>query len=80
MKAPHATTTPDLLPDHDLAGERPPKKTRQTTWREKTGRKAITANLPIDVWAKFHAKRQKQGKTVNEVIEHLLNTQYLRDR
>lgn len=80
MKSPHATTTPDLLPDHDLAGERPPKRPRQVLWREKKGLKAITVNLPAEVWTAFHEKRQKQGKSVNEVVEHLIKTQYLRGR
>jgi len=80
MKHPAATTTPDLLPEHDLAGERPPKKPRQATWREKRGLAAITVNLPADVKNDFDAYLAKTGKNRNEVIAHLLRTQLLRKR
>lgn len=80
MKSPHATTTPDLLPDHDLAGERPPRRSRGDKMRAARGLKAITVNLPAELVDKFHAKRKRQVKTANAVIERLIETQYLRDR
>lgn len=72
--------TGDLLPDHDLAGERPPKRSRGDKMRAARGLKAITVNLPAELVDEFHTKRKVQVKTANEVIEHLLRTQYLRKR
>ncbi|MEH6434230.1 hypothetical protein [Massilia sp. DD77] len=80
MKAPHATTTPDLLPDHDLAGERPPKRSRLDKMREARGLKGLTVNLPAELVDQFHAKRKARGQTANEAIAALLRTQYLRKR
>jgi len=80
MKAPHATTTPDLLPDHDLAGERPAKQPRQAAWRDKNGLKALTVNIDGDLIDQFHERRKARGQTANEAIAHLLRTQYLRKR
>lgn len=74
------STTGDLLPGHDLVGERPPKKSRQAAWREKNGLKAITVNLPAAVVDAFHDKRKKQGKDAAAVILKLIETQYLRGR
>jgi len=84
MKTPADKKTSDLLPDHDLAGERPrlPSKGAQrlARMREKRGLKAITVNLPIELVEEFHAKRKEQDKSANDVIAHLLRTQYLRKR
>jgi hypothetical protein len=80
MKHPKATTTPDLLPDHDLAGERPPTKTRLDKMRERRGLKGLTVNLPAELVEQFHTKRKARGQTANEAIEALLRTQYLRKR
>ena len=78
------TKTGDLLPAHDLAGERPAMPSsaarRLASYRERKGLKGLTVNIPADLVDKFHAKRGQQGKTANEVIEHLLRTQYLRPR
>lgn len=80
MKAPHATTTPDLLPDHDLAGERPPKRARLDKMRERRGLKGLTVNLPAELVEQFHTKRKARGQSANDAIETLLRTQYLRKR
>ena len=80
MKAPHATATPDLLPDYDLAGERLPKPTRLDKMRQKRGLMGLSANLPIALVEEFHAKRKARGHTVNQALETLLRTQYLRKR
>lgn len=80
MKSPHATSTPDLLPNHDLAGERPPAIPRGAKWREAKGLKAFTVNVPADLKDGFDAYLAKTGKNRNEVIAHLLRTQLLRKR
>lgn len=80
MKAPEATSTPDLLPQYDLAGERPPAKPRQVAWREKKGLKAMTVNIPAEVLDGFNAYLAKTGKNRNEAVAHLLRTQVLRKR
>lgn len=80
MKHPAATTTPDLLPDHDLAGERPPKKPRGTRWREAKGLKSFTVNVPAALKDEFDAFLAKTGKNRNDVIAHVLRTQVLRKR
>jgi len=72
--------TGDLLPAHDLAGERPPKRTRGDKMREARGLRGLTANIPADLAEEFHAMRQKRGHSVNEAIEKLIRTQYLRKR
>lgn len=78
------TLTGDLLPAHDLAGERPPMKSaaarRLASYRERAGLRGLTVNIPAELVDQFHAKRAEQGKTANEVIAHLLRTQYLRKR
>lgn len=84
MKSPADKNTRDLLPAHDLAGERLPapssSKKRLDAMRERRGLRGLTANLPADLVAEFHAKRAQRGQTVNEAIETLLRTQYLRKR
>lgn len=84
MKNPADKNTGDLLPAHDLAGERLPApskgKQRLDAMRERRGLKAITVNLPAELVDAFHAKRKQQGKTANAVIEKLIKSQYLRDR
>jgi hypothetical protein len=84
MKEPIDTKTADLLPAHDLAGERPamPSKAAQrlAKMREANGLKGLTVNIPAELVDQFHAKRKEQGKTANEAIAHLLRTQFLRKR
>ena len=48
--------------------------------RERRGLRGLTANLPADLVDAFHTKRAQRGQTVNEAIETLLRTQYLRKR
>jgi len=80
MRAADDKNTADLLPAHDLAGERPPKRTRGDKMRAARGLKAITVNLPEALVEEFHAMRQKRGHSVNQAVEILLRTQYLRKR
>lgn len=87
MKAAADKKTGDLLPEHDLAGERLPKPTqrektaaRVAKMRETRGLKAITVNLPAELVEEFHARRKARGHTANQAIEGLLRTQYLRKR
>lgn len=79
--------TGDLLPDHDLAGERPAKPTqreqtaaRVAVYREKNGVKPMTVNIPVDLADKFDAYLIKTGKRRSDVIAHVLRTQVLRPR
>jgi hypothetical protein len=87
MKHPKATTTPDLLPNCDLAGERPAKPTQ----REKTAARvhkmragknlaAFTVNIDAGLKQQFDDYLAKTGKARNAVIEHVLRTQVLRKR
>jgi hypothetical protein len=80
MKNPADKNTADLLPAHDLAGERPPAPSRLDKMRERRGLKGLTANLPVALVEEFHAKRAERGQTVNQAIEKLIRTQYLRKR
>lgn len=87
MKTAADKKTGELLPDHDLAGERPRKQTqreqvavRLANMRERRGLKAITVNLPVELVEEFHARRQARGHTANQAFEILLRTQYLRKR
>lgn len=83
------TKTLDLLPDHDLVGERPKKPTakelaaaRIKRFREKHGVKAVTVNLPADLVADLDAwiVAKGKGRTKSQVIEKLIRTQLLRPR
>lgn len=83
MKTAADKQTGDLLPDHDLAGERPRKRSaseRTIEWRNKNNLKAITANLPGELVDEFHKRRQARGHTVSQALEALFRTQYLRKR
>ena len=80
MRQPVDKNTADLLPNHDLAGERPAPRSRLDKMRVLRGLKGLTVNLPAELVDQFHAKRKANDKTANEVIEHLLRTQYLRKR
>lgn len=87
MKAPVDQKTGDLLPDHDLAGERPAAPTqrektaaRVAAYREKNGVKPMTVNVPADLLDDFNAYLAKTGKSRSEVIAHVLRTQVLRKR
>jgi len=83
MRQSSDSKTGELLPDHDLAGERPRKPTaseRAIAWRNKKDLRALTLNLPGELVEEFHAKRKARGHTANQAIEILLRTQYLRKR
>ena len=84
MKMPNDKKTGDLLPQHDLAGERPRMKSkgaeRLARMREARGLKGLTLNLPADLVDEFHERRKSRNQTANEAIEKLLRTQYLRKR
>jgi hypothetical protein len=84
MRAPADTKTADLLPAHDLAGERPAApskgKKRLDAMRARRGLKGLTVNLPIELVEEFHERRKSRNQTANEAIEKLLRTQYLRKR
>lgn len=80
MQASNDKVTADLLPNHDLAGERPPKRSRGDKMREARGLKGLTVNLPAELVEQFHTKRKARGQTANEAVETLLRTQYLRKR
>ena len=84
MKASTDTKTADLLPAHDLAGERPSApskgKKRLDAMRTRRGLKGLTVNLPAELVDDFHVRRKVRGQSANEAIEKLLRTQYLRKR
>lgn len=84
------TKTADLLPNHDLAGERPAKPTakelaraRTARYREKHGNvKGFTVQLPVDLIAKVDAyvTAKGKGRTKSQIIQKLIETQLLRPR
>jgi len=89
MKQTIYTKTPDLLPNHDLAGERPRKptarelgKARIERFRAKHDVKAVTVNLPASLVAELDAwiVTKGKGKTKSQVVEKLIRTQLLRPR
>jgi hypothetical protein len=84
MKAGNDTVTGDLLPAHDLAGERPAMPSsgarRLASYRDRKGLKGLTVNIPAELVEQFHAKRKERGQTANEAVEKLLRTQFLRKR
>lgn len=84
MKAASDKRTGDLLPDHDLAGERPeaPSKSKQRLdkMRERRGLKGLTVNLPVELVDSFHERRKARKQSANDAIAGLLRTQYLRKR
>lgn len=87
MKAATDTKTGDLLPAHDLAGERPAKPTerertnaRVKAFREKNGLASMTVNIPAELLADFNAYLNRTGKSRSEVVAHALRTQVLRKR
>lgn len=91
MKAPADKVTPDLLPEFDLAGERPRKPTakelaaaRARRYKERHNVKAFTVQLPVDLVARIDAfvanPKKGKGRTKSQIIEKLIETQLLRDR
>ncbi len=95
MKTANDKKTPDLLPDYDLAGDRPPKPTaneltaaRVARYKEAHKVKAVTLHLPVELVDAFDAYmiarnvKLSKGKklTKNGVIGKLIQTQLLRPR
>jgi len=88
MQAPDDVKTGDLLPDHDLAGERPAPLTkaekariRVARFQEKNNLAAMTVWLPEELLAQFNAwLAAHPGQKRAAVIERLLKTQLLRKR
>lgn len=80
MREPIDTKTADLLPGHDLAGERLAPRSRLDKMRERRGLKGLTLNLPAELVDQFHERRKARGQTANDAIANLLRTQYLRKR
>lgn len=89
MRQPTDTKTLDILPEHDLAGERPRQPTKQekaaarvARYRERNGVKPITLNLPAELVADLDAwiLAKGKGRTKSQVIEKLIRTQLLRVR
>jgi len=81
------TKTGDLLPDHDLAGERPAKPTqaqktakRLAKMRTEKGLEAFTVNIDAGIKKQFDEYLARTGKNRSKVIEHVLKTQVLRQR
>jgi hypothetical protein len=84
--------TGDLLPDHDLAGERPAKPTqreknavRAKRFKERHGVHPMTVQLPVDLYARFdeYVKKRamdKPGTTKSTVVVKLIESQLLRKR
>jgi hypothetical protein len=91
MKTAADKKTPDLLPDHDLAGERIPKPTsrelaraRAARFKERHNVAALTVNIDAAVLAAFEAWFENRIKdremTKAQVIEKLIKQQLLRKR
>lgn len=86
MKTPVDTKTADLLPNHDLVGERPAQASkaalRMKKFRETNGLAPLTVNIPVAVLAEFNAFviEKGKGRSKSEIIAHLLKTQLLRKR
>lgn len=89
MNPPDDKKTLDLLPEHDLAGERPRAPTSQELarqrverFREKHGVKPVTLQLPADLVARLEAwiVVKGKGRTKSQVIAKLIETQLLRPR
>ncbi|MGZ4837659.1 MAG: ribbon-helix-helix protein, CopG family [Terriglobales bacterium] len=81
------TKTGDLLPAHDLAGERPAKQTgreraaaRVAKYREKHGVTPMTVNIETELKKQFDEFLTRTGKSRAQVIEQALRTQVLRKR
>lgn len=89
MNPPNDKKTLDLLPEHDLAGERPRKLTsaekaaiRAERYRETNGVRPVTLNMSADLVARLEAwiVVKDKGRTKSQVIAKLIETQLLRVR
>jgi hypothetical protein len=79
MKEPTDHRTADLLPGHDLAGERPPAPTkadkaraRMERYRVKHGAAAMTVWIDCDVLAAFEQLCIAKDRKKNAEIERLM--------
>jgi hypothetical protein len=70
----------DYPPRPDMRTQREKTAARIAKMRAAKNLRALTLNLPAELVDAFHERRKEQGKTANEVIAHLLRTQYLRKR
>lgn len=84
---PADTKTADLLPEHDLAGERPPPvnkaAVRAARYRAAHGVKPMTVNIPEETHARLEAwfaAGKNKGRSKSDVIARLIETQLLRPR
>ena len=87
MKSAADNKTPDLLPGHDLAGERPAPLTkadkaraRLERYKAKHGTVAATFHINAEVLAAFDALCIAKDKKKSAVIQRLIETQFLRKR
>lgn len=80
--------TADMLPEHDLAGERTPKQTAADLAKARAARyakthnvKAMTVFINADVLAQFDTwLAAHPGQKRAAVVERLIKTQLLRKR
>lgn len=88
MRAAVDKKTLDLLPDHDLAGERAPvltkaerSKIRNVKYCERNNLHAMTVYINAEVLAQFNDwLAAHPSKKRAEVVERLIKTQLLRKR
>ncbi len=85
MKNPDDKKTVDLLPEYDLAGERPPALTasdkaraRQERYKAKHG-VALTVHIAPDVLAAFEALCIAKDQKKSAVIQRLIETRFIAD-
>jgi hypothetical protein len=86
MKSAADNKTADLLPGHDLAGERPPELTaadkaraRMDRYKTKHGKAALTVWIDAEVVKAFEALCIAKDRKKNAEIERLIKTRYLSD-
>jgi hypothetical protein len=88
MRASDDKKTLDLLPEHDLAGERAPEltkaqktKIRNVKYCERNNLHAMTVYINAEVLDQFNEwLAAHPGKKRAEVVERLIKTQLLRKR
>ncbi len=87
MKTAADNKTADLLPGHDLAGERPAPlskadkaRIRMARYKAKHGVVAMTVHIDCEVFAAFEAFLIAKDRKKSAVIEKLIRTQVLRPR
>lgn len=82
MKAPTDKKTLDLLPEHDLAGERPRAPTSQELarqrverFREKHGVKPVTLQLPAETLDLLNYMTGNTGESKSQLVARVLADQ-----